>query len=99
MNLFFESKFLSLLTAFRKNHSKQIALNMTEKQKHAVEKGKMVGTISMDLSKAFNTPNLSLPLVKLNAYGFSAIRDKSCSKLFLGTISKVNIKNNFSEWC
>ena len=53
----------------------------------------------MDLSKAFNTPNLSLPLVKLNAYGFSAIRDKSCSKLFLGTISKVNIKNNFSEWC
>ena len=31
MNLFFESKFLSLLTAFRKNHSKQIALNMTEK--------------------------------------------------------------------
>ena len=53
----------------------------------------------MDLSKAFNTPNLSLPLVKLNAYGFPAIRDKSCSKLFLGTISKVNIKNNFSECC
>ena len=58
MNLFFKSRFSSLLTRFRKNHSTQNALpNMTEKWKQALDKGKKVGTIFMGLSKAFDTLN------------------------------------------
>ena len=58
MNLFFESKFSPQLTGFRKNHSTQNALlNMIEKWRHALDKGKKVGTIFMDLSKAFDTLN------------------------------------------
>ena len=50
MNLSFESKFWPLLKGFCKNHSTQNALlNMIEKWRHALDKGKNVGTIFMDI--------------------------------------------------
>ena len=68
MNLFFESTFSPQLTGFRKNHSTQYALlNMTEKRRHALDKGKNVGTIFTDISKAFDTLNHNLLLAKLDA--------------------------------
>ena len=54
INLFFKSKFSSMLTGFRKNHSRQNALlNMTEKWKHLIKAN--IGIIFMDLSKSFDT--------------------------------------------
>ena len=44
---------------------------MIEKLKHALDKGKKVGTVFMDLSKVFDTLNNNLLLAKINAYGFS----------------------------
>ena len=68
-NLFFESKFSPQLTGFRKNHSTQNALlNMIEKWRHDLDKGKKVGTIFVDLSKAFDTLNHNLLLAKLEAF-------------------------------
>ena len=43
---------------------------MIEKWKHALNKGK-VGTVFMDLFKAFVALNHNLLLAKLNAHGFS----------------------------
>ena len=43
---------------------------MIEKWKHAPEKGKKVGTIFMDLSKAFDTLNHTLLPAKLNGIAF-----------------------------
>ena len=72
MNLFLESRFSSLLAGFCKEHSTQNALiNMIEKWKHALDKGKKVGTTFMDIFKAFDIPNHNLLLAKLNVYGFS----------------------------
>ena len=72
MNLFLESRFSPLLAGFRKSHSTQNPLlNMTEKLKHALDKGKKVDTIFMDLTKAFDTLNHNLLLAKLKAYGSS----------------------------
>ena len=58
MNLFFESRFSPLLEGFLKIHNTQNAiLNMIQKWKHALDKGKNVDTIFMDLSKAYDTLN------------------------------------------
>ena len=99
-NLFFESKFSPQLTGFRKNHSTQNALlNMIEKWRHALDKGKKVGTIFMDLSKAFDTLNHNLLLAKLDAYGFSFNAIKFVQSYLSERFQRVNINNNFSEWC
>ena len=99
MNLFFESRFSPLLAGFPKNHGTQNAsLNMTEKWKHALGNGKKLGTIFMDLSKAFDTLNPNLLLARLNAYGFSFSAIKFIQSYLLERFQRVNINSKFSEW-
>ena len=98
MNLFFESRFSPLLAGFRKNYSTQNALlNITEKWKHALDKGKKIGTIFMDLSKALDTVSHNFLLAKLNAYGFSFNAMKFIQSYLLERFQRVNINSNFSE--
>ena len=100
MNLFFESRFSPLLAGFRKNHSTQNALlNMIEKWKHALDKSKKVGSIFMDLSKAFDTLNHNLLLAKLNAHGLSFNAIKFIQSYLSERFQRGNINSNFSEWC
>ena len=72
---------------------------MIEKWKHALDKGKKVGIIFMDLSKAFNTLNHNLLLAKLNASGFSFNAMKFMKSYLSERFQRVNMNNNFSEWC
>ena len=54
------------------NHNTQHSLlEMLELWKKALDKGKSVGAIFMDLSKAFDTLNHDLLIVKFEANGFS----------------------------
>ena len=60
------------LSGFRKNYSTQYCLTyMLENWKNTLDKGKHVGAVFMDLSKAFDTINHDLLIAKLEAYGFS----------------------------
>ena len=53
----------------------------------------------MDLSKAFDTLNHNLSLAKLDAYGFSFNAIKFVQSYLSERFQRVNINNNFSEWC
>ena len=65
--------FFFLKLRFRKNHNTQYTLlNMTEKWKDALDKGEKVGTIFMDLTKAFDALNHNLLLANLHAHDFSS---------------------------
>ena len=71
---------------------------MIEKCKRALDKGRKVGTILMDLSKAFDTLDHNVLLAKLNAYGFSFNAIKFVQSYLSERFERVNINNNFSEW-
>ena len=88
---FFEFKFSPRLTGFLKNHSTQnVLLNMIDKWKHALDKGRKVDALFIDLSKAFDTLNHNLLLAKCVCLFFQCA--KICSILFVGIISKGRYK-------
>ena len=63
-----------------------------------METGYNIGVLFMDLSKLFNELNLSLLLVKLDAYGFS-LKSKTFIQSYLNKrMQKVNVNNTFTAW-
>ena len=69
-----KNKFSRYLCRFRKNHSEPYSLvKMIENWKKQLDNGEKVGVIFMDLSKAFDMINHSLPLAKLEAHTFSTM--------------------------
>ena len=55
LNNFLESKFSNLLCGFRKGHSTQHALfNLLQKWQISPDNSEIIGTILMDLSKAYD---------------------------------------------
>ena len=94
------SNFLSpYLCGYRKGFSTQLALlSLIEKWKKALDNKGFGGSVSMDLSKAFDTINHDLLIAKLHAYGF----DKNSLKLLLSYLKnrwhRTRINQNFSSW-
>ena len=61
-----------MFSSFRKSHGTQhLLVTMLEKWKRGIDNGAYVSALFMNLSKAFNTINHDLMLVKLEAYGSS----------------------------
>ena len=70
MSSYFEFIFSKFLSGFRPTYSCQtILLKMIEDWKKCIDTSKMVGTISVDLSKAFDSLPHGLLIAKLSAYG------------------------------
>ena len=68
MNELFDNR----LGAYRKGHGcSQLLTSAIDTWKRALDNNKIVGTLMMDLSKAFDSIPHDLLVAKLNAYGFS----------------------------
>ena len=66
--------------------------------KNTLVKGKHVGAIFMDLSKAFDTINHDLLITKLKAYGFSNNALLFMHSDLKNRSQRVNINSSFSTW-
>ena len=99
INDYIEPYFSNLLTGFRKNHNTQNSLlNMIEKWKEFLDKGKYVNVIIMDLSKAFDTINHYLLTAKLYEYGFSHNSMQFILSYLQNRTQRTNVNYKFSLW-
>ena len=71
-NTYFNPYLSKFLSAYRKGYScESVLLHLIEDWKGALDKNSVVGTVIMDLSKAFDLIPHDLLLAKLSAYGIS----------------------------
>ena len=82
-----------------KNHSTEHCLiNMLEKWKNTLDKGRFVCAMFMDLSKAFDTMNHDLLIAKLGAYGFQKDALSFMKSYLTKRRQRVRVNSNFSVW-
>ena len=92
-------KFSKYPTGLRKNHNAQHALlNIIENWKSNVNKGNKIGTIFMDLSKAFDTLDYSLLIAKLEACGFDSLSLEFIKNYLTNGKQRCKVGNCFSVW-
>ena len=96
---FMNNKLSIKLSGFRKNYNTQYCLTyMLEKWKNTLDKGKHVGAVFMDLSKAFDTINQDLMIAKLETYGISTNALLFMLSYLKNRSQRVNIISSFSTW-
>ena len=99
INNHMQSKFSKHFKGFCKNSSAQNALLvMIEQWKSVLNKRLKVGAPFMNLSKAFDTWDCCLLLVKLSAYGFDNISLSFVQSYLTNRFQKCKIENDFSNW-
>ena len=68
---YIDDKFSIFVSAYRKGHSTQhVIVRLIEDWKKGLDQNKYVGSVLMDLSKAFDCISHDLLIAKLHAYGF-----------------------------
>ena len=71
---------------------------MLEKSKNTLDKGKNVGAVFMNLSKAFDTINHDLLMAKLKAYWFSNSVLLCMLSYLKNRSQRVSVNSSFSNW-
>ena len=84
---------------FRKGCSTQYCLvNLLEKWKSSIDKGKTFGALLTDLSKAFDCHDHELLTAKLNAYGFDLPALRLIHDYLTNRKQRTKIGDNYSSW-
>ena len=87
------------LSAYRKGYScQQVLLDLTELWRSALDENKYVGTISTDLSKAFDRMPHGLLVSKLHAYGLSSRACNLIISYLCDRKQRVKVQGTVSEW-
>ena len=87
------------LSAYRQGYSCQhVIIKLTEFWRAALDDNKYVGTISTDLSKAFDRMPHGLLIAKLHAYGFSHDACRLVMSYLCNRLQRVKISGSKSEW-
>ena len=95
-----ESFLNNIQYGFRKAHSTQHALfKLLQSWQQVLDNGGFIGTILMDLSKAYDCIPHNLLIAKLECYGV----DKASLRLLLDYLTRrkqrTKIGSSFSSWC
>ena len=99
MSKFFEVILSKFLCGFRKSYSTQHALlNLLKEWQESLDKKDVVGTILLDLSKAFDSLPHDLLLAKLAAYGFDKSSLRLLHSYLSGRMQRTKIASLFSSW-
>ena len=99
LTLYFEKILSSNISAYRSGYSCQhVILQLTEFWRMSLDMGDTVGTIAMDLSKAFDYMPHGLLIAKLNAYGVSKDACNLLISYLLNRKQRVKIQGSCSEW-
>ena len=99
LNAFFEPRLSNLLCGFRKNHSTQHALlRLLNHWQRALDDSNIVGTVLMDLSKAYDCLPHDLIIAKLAAYGIGYKSLKFIFDYLSNRKHRVKIEDKFSTF-
>ena len=99
MSVYFD-KFLSYQQCgFRKGYSTlDCLLNLLEKWKNSVDKGKSFGALLTDLSKAYDCLDHELLTAKLNSYGFALPALRLIHDYLSNRKQRTKVGDNYSSW-
>ena len=96
---YFEKILSPRLSAYRKGYSCQhVILDLTEFWRSALDQNKYVGTISTDLSKAFDRMPHGLLMSKLHAYGLSTDACRLVMSYLCNRKQRVKLFGSVSDW-
>ena len=99
MNEFVSDKLSIHLCGFRKGYSTQYAImNLIEKWRSHLDKKGIVGTILLDLSKAFDCLPHDLLIAKLEAYGFGIDSLNMIHSYLTNRKQRVKVVSQYSSW-
>jgi hypothetical protein len=91
--------FNDMLCAYRKKYgTEHVLIKLIDSWKQALDNNKFVGTVLMDLSKAFDCIPHGLLISKMNAYGLSENACKFMSSYLSERYQRVKISNEKSSW-
>ena len=99
LTTYFETILSPLVSAYRKGYSYQhVILRLTELWRKALDDNHYVGTISMDLSKAFDCMPHGLLIAKLHSYGVSSKAYLFLSNYLMNRMQRVKVMDTYSGW-
>ena len=99
INKYMDNKLSPILGGYKKDYSCQHSLlRLIEKWKTCLDNKGIIGTVLIDLSKAFDLIDHNLLIAKLSAYGFDILSLNFLASYLCGRKQRIKLNGIFSVW-